>query len=373
MGVIFFFHCARFFDEGGWHVKNRELSFGMSVFTGVVSQWIMPLFFVLSAVAAFHALSRRSNGAYAAERFKRLFVPLVFGIFVLIPPQVYVERVSHGAFSGSYFAFYPHYFDGFYAFGGNFAWMGLHLWYLEVLFVFSLITLPVFRMLQSATAHKRIRAAAGRMRAATVFRLPALVLAGVELLVSLQPEGVGRRDFGGWSLATYLVFFVFGFVLAADERFSDVLQRHWLKAALGAAATTSAGYFLVTSGHAASPGFLVLRALNSWLWVTAILGIAGRFLQTGGRFLPMANEAVLPFYILHQTVIVLTGFVIAGRDAPVPVKFAVLAGTSFAVVIVLYTALVRRIAVLRFLFGMKPKQQAAAPYADGPGPAGSEA
>ena len=48
MAVVFLFHCARFFDYGEWHVKNNRLDFGMTVFVGVVSQWLMPLFFILS-------------------------------------------------------------------------------------------------------------------------------------------------------------------------------------------------------------------------------------------------------------------------------------------------------------------------------------
>jgi hypothetical protein len=61
--------------------------------------------------------------------------------------------VSHSQFAGSFIEFYPHYFDGFYAFGGNFAWMGLHSWYLEMLFIFSLITLPLFLYLRKEAMH----------------------------------------------------------------------------------------------------------------------------------------------------------------------------------------------------------------------------
>jgi fucose 4-O-acetylase-like acetyltransferase len=141
--AVFLFHCARFFDNEGWHVKNNQLDFGMSIFVAIVSQWLMPLYFILSGASAYYALKTRRSGVYVWERFTRLLVPLIFGILVLIPPQVYIESVSGQSetappFAGSFIEFYPHYFDGFYAFGGYFAWMGLHLWYLEVLFIFSL-------------------------------------------------------------------------------------------------------------------------------------------------------------------------------------------------------------------------------------------
>jgi glucan biosynthesis protein C len=65
---------------------------------------------------------------------------------------------------------------------------------------------------------------------------------------------------------------------------------------------------------------------------------------------------VLPFYILHQTVIVILGFLIAGWDASVIVKYLIISTASFAVIVVLYERLIKRVQVLRFLFGMKQSQ-----------------
>jgi predicted permease len=132
-----------------------------------------------------------------------LYLFLFGASVVLIPLQVYIERVSHSQFAGSFIEFYPHYFDGFYAFGGNFAWMGLHLWYLEMLFIFSLITLPLFLYLRKEAVHGSISRAAAFFRKPGAIFLLAIPLGIMELLVNLQPEGIGRRDFGGWSLAIY--------------------------------------------------------------------------------------------------------------------------------------------------------------------------
>ena len=78
----------------------------------------MPLFFMLSAISASFSLNNRKKRQYIHERFKRLIIPLLFGSFIIIAPvQVWIERVNHGQFSGSFIEFYPFYFDGFYAFG----------------------------------------------------------------------------------------------------------------------------------------------------------------------------------------------------------------------------------------------------------------
>lgn len=354
MAMIFLFHCARFFDFGEWHVKNNRLNFGMTVFVGVVSQWIMPLFFVLSAISAYHALNSRNNGQYITERSGRLVVPLVFGVFVLVPPQVYIERVTHSQFAGPFFAFVPKYFDGFYGFGGNFAWMGLHLWYLEFLFIFSVITLPLFRYFRKKTMQDVLSKIAIFIEKPGAIFFLAIPVAIMELLVNLRPRGIGRRDFGGWSLPVYLVFFILGYVIASNELFKRTIEKGRIAALILGVIATTMGYILLRSGYSSfTPLFSLLRGFNSWFWLVAILGFGSALFNFTNNFLTYASEAVLPFYILHQTVIVIVGYFIIGWDAGVLVKYLTLGTVSFVLIIGLYVTIVRRISVFRFLFGMK--------------------
>jgi peptidoglycan/LPS O-acetylase OafA/YrhL len=357
--TIFFFHCARFFDHEDWHVKNNQLSFGMSVFVGIVSQWIMPLFFMLSAISAYFALNYRESKPYIHERFKRLIIPLLFGSFIIIAPvQVWIERVTHGQFSGSFIEFYPLYFSGFYAFGGNFAWMGLHLWYLEMLFIFALLTLPIFLYLRQRKMHDFIS------RLATFFEKPgmifllALPVCVAELIVNLQPEGMGRRDFGGWSPLPYLVFFILGYLIALDLRLKQAIEKQRIIAIVLGLVTTTMGYYLLESGYSSrSYGFSFLRAFNSWFWLVGILGFGSKHLNFNNRVLQYINEAVLPFYVLHQTVIVTIGFYIASWNTSVGLKYPFISILSFVVIVALYDLLIKRFNGLRFLFGMRLKKQ----------------
>jgi len=353
MLTIFLFHCARFFNYEDWQVKNNQLDFGMSVFVEIVAQWIMPLFFILSAISVYYALDFRNNRSFINERFKRLVIPLIFGIFVLVPPQVYIERVSHSQFAGSFVQFYPHYFDGLYAFGGNFAWMGLHLWYLEILFIFSLLTLPIFRFLKKEKIQNFISRMAIYFKKPGIIFLLALPVFFMELFVNQQPDGIGRRDFGGWSLLTYLIFFILGYLIASDMQFRMSIGRHSKIALLLGVFMTVSGFFLPEEN---SSNFLEsLRAFNSWFWLVAILGFGSKYLNFNNVLLKYSNEAVLPFYILHQTIIVILGFYIASWDVSVIMKFLVLSTVSFALIIALYDLVIKRVNILRFLFGMKVK------------------
>lgn len=362
MLTIFLYHCARFFNEEDWHVKNNELSFGISVGADVVGQWTMPLFFTISAVSAYYALGHRSAGQFVRERFKRLVVPLIFGSFVIIAPlQVWIERVTHGDFSGSFLEFYfPHYFRGFYGFGGNFAWMGLHLWYLEMLFLFSLITLPLFLRLRG----DRMRGSMSRLafflsRPGAIFLL-AIPLVTTELVVNLQPQGIGMRDFGGWSPLMYLVFFIQGYLLACDPQFRRAIERQRVAAlVLGIAATLLGAFLLISETVPSSrhPILAILRGCNTWCWLLAILGFGSRYLGFTNRTLRYSNEAVLPFYIMHQTVIVAIGFIIAHWNLGVTPKYLILSVSSFVLIVTIYHLAIKRVNVLRVLFGMRLKRR----------------
>ena len=177
----------------------------------------------------------------------------------------------------------------------------------------------------------------------------------MELLVNLQPEGIGMRDFGGWSPFTYLVFFVIGYLVASDKQFMGIIEKNRNIALLLGVLMTITGFLLPEAGS--QMYFLEsLRAFNSWFWLVAILGFGRKYLNFNNGLLKYSNEAVLPFYILHQTIIVIVGFYIASWDVDVIIKYFMLGTVSFALIIVLYDFVVKRVSVLRFLFGMKTKQ-----------------
>jgi glucan biosynthesis protein C len=105
------------------------------------------------------------------------------------------------------------------------------------------------------------------------------------------------------------------------------------------------------------------RALGSWCCVLAILGFGRQHLNFSTSFLKYANEAVLPFYILHQTVLLAVGYFVVQWAIPDLLKWVIVVAISFVLIMVLYEFLVRRYNAMRFLFGMKlrPKAPVAQP------------
>jgi glucans biosynthesis protein C len=368
--AVFIFHCLRFFDLGAWHIKNNQLDAIATTFAELLLQWIMPLFFLLSGTSIYFALKSRTAGQFLRERSMRLLVPLVFGIFILSPPQVYLERLSNpnhgvapwnrGQFSGSFWEFIPHYFQGWYLFGGNFAWMGIHLWYLLVLFLFSLLLLPLFLTIKHGKGRILIE------KLAIVLEKPmAIFLLGLPIVVlesGLNPATLGVRAAGGWNFFTYLIFLLCGYLIVVDRRIEQGVYRHFIPALIIAGLTTPLllepiSNLLTGNGSAyGSLGYTLttaLRSFNSWCWIIVFLSLGRKFLSFNHRALRYMSEASLPFYILHQPIVLLIGFWIAGWQIGVLPKFMVLSLISFTAIALLYELFVRRIDLLRFFFGLK--------------------
>ncbi len=354
MGCIFLFHNLRPYDFDDWHIKNAVTTQTASALVEFFNLWMMPLFFVLSSAAIYYSLKARTPGQFLKERFLRIAVPwLGLGMFVFGPLQMYLDRLSHGGFSGSFIDFMPHYFEGWYGINGNFAWMGVHLWYLMMLFFFIVIMLPFLLPL-------------GRERRSLLSRLspwcrraPGLVLLFVPLtLAALLTDALGlgiMREFGSWDIFSYLLFFIYGYVLHCDTQVQptiDRLRRPMLILALVMMAVTGV---MEPSG---AWHWAAARALCAWSSVLAILGFGHMRLNFANRFVKHANEAVLPFYILHQPVIVVIAFFVVQLAAPAPAKYLLTVVSSFVIIVALYEYVVRPVGVLRFFFGMRPKSGA---------------
>jgi len=360
--AVFLYHTLRFFDPADWNVKNAVLHPGLAYVTRIFEIWGMPFMFVVSGAGVFYALGKRGAGPFLKDRALRLLVPLAVGIFTHIAWQVYLERLSHGRFSGSFFSFYPRYFDGLYAFGGNFAWMGLHLWYLEMLFVFSLVFLPLLSWLRRGGGRRALARFAGLLSFPGGIYLPAVPIA---LVLALPDPGSPwtARVFGGWSLIAYIPLFLAGFVLYSDDRLSDQARRfRWASLA---AAVVGTAWMFARFARGGEPKFgttyylvlFLVYGLCAWLWILAVLGFGAHRLRFAKPALLYLNEGVLPFYVIHQSVLLTVGFVVVRWAIPDLAKWAVIAAGSLSACALIYEFTIRRFNVTRFLFGLKARRR----------------
>jgi glucan biosynthesis protein C len=151
--LLFFFHTATIFHPwSDFYIKNDQLSPLIAyIFVWAVAHWHMSLFFILAGASTYFALRKRSGVEYVKERVKRLFIPLIFGTLVLIPPLSYLGLLNHSDYSQSSIAWLPNFFrlqtadlNGFFL--GGFT-VG-HLWFILHLLVYSVNSITAFPVFQ---------------------------------------------------------------------------------------------------------------------------------------------------------------------------------------------------------------------------------
>lgn len=358
MFLLLFYHTARLFNTDPWHIKNAVLSPGIDYFTRFLDIWHMPLFFILAGASVWFALEHRAPGTFTKERILRLFVPLIFGILVLVPPQVYVQRLKDGDFSGSFLSWYPHTFQGTYSMSdpstGNLSWH--HLWFLAYLFVFSLLLIPVFWYFKSAKRKSVISSIAWLLEKPGALFLPVIPLVIINL--TLRPiYGWGNQNLvNDWAnFLFYILVFFYGFLLVSDSRIIQAIRRNRYISVTLAIFTT---VILLTNGAVYSlsqlPEYGII-AISCWCWLLAILGFGSLLLNFTNKILKYACDAVLPVYMLHQTIIVLLGYFVIRWNTGIAPKYLFIVTATLAISLAIYE-IIRRVDALRFLFGMKIKK-----------------
>ena len=348
------YHTSRIFDFWEpWYAKNIELSSGLSWFRKFFDPWGMPLLFVAAGAAAYFALGHRSGRQYLSERIKRLLVPFVFGLLVLVPPQAYYALLNTAHTTDSYWQFYPHFFEfGRDPLGYTGQFTPGHLWFILFLFAFAFVALPLFLYFKRESGLCFI----SRLAAFCEKRGAIFVLAIPLFLTEALPP-----DLGPMNLYAYLLLFIFGYLLMADDRFARILAREKSVALILGIGSMSIYFAVLASGSQyadftwPSIGLAVLNNFNLWFWVIVLLGFGQKYLNFGNKWLAYAGEAAYPVYLLHQTVIVIIGFYVAQWTASVALKYGVIAISATIITLGLYEFLVRRTNPVRFLFGLKPK------------------
>ncbi len=365
--LLIYFHSARVFDFGDFYVKNGVLNKGLQAFVSFVDIWFMPIFFFIAGAASYFALGKRSGKQYAGERSKRLLVPFVFGTLVIAAPQVYCVLLQQPGYHQNYIQYYGYLFSTPYLTEVTAGSVGpakivaytlepAHLWFIFYLFVFSLLCLPLFLRLRGGKG-KRCKD-----RLASFLRKPgAIFLFALPMFL----YNVSPIDDPSLYRIFHIYPFFLGFLFYCDERFGRVVDEH-LKPSLVMAAVCSTAYITIfwTVGFDSQQVLLdgvlldVLYSFTTWFCLLAFVGLGRKYLRFENRFLNYANEGSYPFYILHQTVIVLFAYLIFRWSWGIAPKYLFLTTISLVTTVLVYE-LVKSNPPTRFLFGMKKAKRAA--------------
>ncbi len=363
-GLLILYHSGMAYVSWPWTVKDVQHSQALEMVMLFLNRWRLPLIFLIAGAGVSFSLRRRSLRQFAGERLRRLGLPLLFALLVILPPQTYFVWLANGA-RVSYAEFYPSIFQQ----GQH----PHHMWFVAYILVFSLAGIPLFAALRSGPGGRALAALVRGLER----RPPLLYLLGVPAVcvgLFLEPRWpvtlILINDWANFCIG--LLYFLIGFLIASERRFLDLVTRRRRELLL-VGLTCAAAYFAAiasgfTDGWPDGPRALFRAGVGGVVLPTgfltlgivlAVLGFARAHVQRGGRWLSYANEAVYPFYIVHQTITVAVVYTMLPLAIGVWPKLAVAAGSTFAGSWLLFE-LVRRVRLLRPLFGLKARPAVAA-------------
>ncbi len=359
--LLIFFHCAMPFVTFNWEVKNTETSVGLTRLIYWLHQWRLPLLFFISGVGIHFSLQSRSVIAFAGERFVRLFIPLLFAMFFLIPAQVYVERLQRGQFTGSYLQFYPTVWELVPYPDGTLTWS--HLWFVVYLFVFCVLLLPVFAIFKIKVVKTFKEKIANRLaHPLAVFALFIPFAIYYFTLYLDYPEQQSLLD--DWFLFVFsMTLVVYGYLFGGSDSFWKTCEQfrfYYLITALVCIFVLFYAYWWPMDLPKTNDNRLYLygflNAIHIWTIILTALGFAKKHFNFSNKFLSYTNKAVYPYYILHQTVIVVSGYFVVQWSLPISIKLTILILVCFVAISGIYHWFIRPFVVTRLLFGLKAKK-----------------
>jgi len=364
-GVLLFHSAMPYVAEDGWHIKNHDTSYLLMESNFFLHLIRMPLLFFISGTVSYYMMQRRSSWSFIGLRFRRLFIPLVVGMFVIVPPEIYMERLNNG-YQGNYWEFYKTVFNFVPYPKGSFSWH--HLWFIAYLFLYDIIFAPAFAWMASppSAAFKNKLAALAAGKWVYLLMLPGVLW--YALIVNNGPENNNLVQ--DLPYFVYWLFFVLGgFICITQPKLMDSLERNRRFALTIGFLTFILLDILrwnkIEPAHERWPfhgilmfeAFYSLKAIVGWAWVLAFVGYGKHYLNRKFKILNYLNQAVYPFYILHQTVIVILVYYITPLHEDVLIKYVYTIGMTLFVTVGIYHLLVQPFDVIRFLFGMKPASQ----------------
>jgi glucans biosynthesis protein C len=377
--LLILYHVGMLYVSWGFHLKSPRIVEGLEPLMMLTNPWRLTLLFLVSGAATrflvdgFEARGGHAGLRLAGSRFLRLLPPLLFGMFVIVPPQSYFEiyaalqayNVPDPAHSIWMKDFWVHYATSW----GQWCdadgclrtptWN--HLWFIAYLLPYGLIVAVLIAL-------------AGRPMQVLGWMLERL-LSGWGLLVwpvlwfvllrfTLAPRFEITHDLTGdwYNHALSFGAYLFGFLTARSETLKAAYIRMRRPALVLALLSwvAWAGYAWVYRADDAMPpdalrmAMRVVYSIDQWAFMAAILGYGARWLNRGGPVLRYLTVGVFPFYIVHQTVIITAAHYLMPLDLPLAVEAGLVIGATVAGCVLAYEV-ARRLGWFGLLLGVKPQ------------------
>lgn len=290
--------------------------------------WRIPLLFFVSGMGLSFATRKRNWKQLLLERARRILLPFVFGMFLIVPIHVFIwQKYYHQEIT---YSIHP-----------------VHLWFLANIFIYVLLLSPLFFYLKRKEGGK-IQQNLIRLFSTPLGMLLVMAAFVLEaLLVHPQDYVTYAMNLHGFFLGLLAFLFGFLFVYSGDAFWSGMRKWRWF--------TLSAAllFFLlrVIEFQLMAPKYLL--AIESNLWIFAAFGFASKYLNRPGKTLSYLARAAYPVYIIHMIFLYLASYLIMPLEISPWLQFILIVLFTFGGCFTLYELVIRRVRFLRPLFGLK--------------------
>lgn len=363
--LLIVYHVLLVFNSWEWwRVKSEHAGYWADYITAILTPWRMSLVFFVGGVAARFMMARsESAGSFVAERAGKLLTAFVFAVAVLVPLQRYVRLDNTGAAEMPYLDFLLH--QARYAVSYHGVWLPdfAHAWFLPYLFVYSALGAVFMRFLPRAFA--RLEAVTANAPVWTIVAGTMAWFAFVEVKVWPQHpvSGLLFPDLGAHF--KFAPVFFLGLMLGRSEAFTARLVKLkvplWIATAALFAVSAALQWREVgmdASRDAHALGWFFARGLYGGAMLFSIAAFAAWALNRPSNFLTYATDAILPVYLMHQTVLVIVADRIVDRGYSLGAEFFTLVAATALIPLGVYHVMVRTTPWLRVLFGLRPHARA---------------
>ena len=347
---LILFHVGMLYVTWDFNLKSPRLVPALEWWMTALGAWRLALLFFISGVASRFLIAKLGPAPFAVDRLRRLLPVILFGMFVVIPPQTYVELLSKGVTDQSYlhfwlFSYLPADQTLVKPLGKTMPTWD-HLWFIVYLLVYTLIFAAIFGIAQ------RLWRKRDSSPVPLLFALlaPAAWLATANLVIldeaplthALVNDPGGHLKWAG--------MFAFGAASAGQDAFWNWLRKN----RRGLAVATV--LLLALQSNVNDPLWSAVSGLYAWAMICTLCGYAAQYLNRPSRLLSHLNEAVLPIYVLHQPVLLIAAYFLFPLHMPLALEGLSIAGATAIGVFAIYEGAIRPFAVTRFLFGLKTKR-----------------
>lgn len=350
--LLFIFHTASIFTYyEPWYIWSDSKSWLATLIFIVFIPWHMPVLFFLAGASTRFSLVNRSEKKYMWERVKRLLVPFILGMLILVPPQGYFARVSRGASVGNYFQQWKYFWTTISDIPYDGGLGPAHLWFILYLFIISIVGLLIIRSFRGKVMKRFLL----KLKQKLTSKYSLVLSMSILFIADITPLAIAQKN-----ILIFLIVFLMGYIVYSDN---DYLE--YIDANKGKSLVITLIFYIFYIGailyyyHLNSSGNLLLRVLvivmRNGIMITTIVTIIGygkKYLNKEGKVLEYLNKACFPIYILHQTVIVIIAYYLLNYTLPMYVSISIIVGSSVVVTFGIYE-IFRRIKIMRFLISIR--------------------